>query len=96
MSYKVSTLQLMGKDERISMRIAADDLSLLRSAAKESGVSLSEFLIDGSVERAQEILCDRTEFVLDPASWDAMIEAVETPPRELPKLRELFERTRAK
>ena len=44
MSYKVSTIVAMAKDERISLRISADDLGVLRAAAKESELSLTEFV----------------------------------------------------
>jgi len=94
MSYKVSTVIAMAKDERISLRISADDLGVLRAAAKESELSLTEFIIQTSRERAQTILCDRTEFVLDEAGWNQMMAILEKPAEPNEALRELFARPR--
>jgi len=85
---------MMAKDERISLRISADDLGVLRAAAKESELSLTEFIIQTSRDRAQTILCDRTEFVLDEAGWNQMMAILEKPSEPNEALRELFARPR--
>ena len=94
MSYKVSTIIAMAKDERISLRISADDLGLLRAAAKESELSLTEFIIQTSRNRAQTILCDRTELVLDAEAFDEFTAWLEKPPGSNEAIRELFARPR--
>lgn len=94
MSYKVSTVIAMAKDERISLRISADDLGVLRAAAKESELSLTEFIIQTSRNRAQTILCDRTELVLDAEAFDEFTAWLEKPPEPNEALRELFARPR--
>lgn len=82
------------KTARLNLRVAARDDNLFREAAALSDESISEFLVESGRERAERLLADRTEFVLDQASWDQLTAALDQPARALPQLKELFSRPR--
>lgn len=82
------------KTRRVHLRVAASDDELFRCAAAETHESLSEFLVESGRERAEQVLADRTRFVLPPAQWRAFVAALDRPSREIPTLVELFRRPR--
>jgi len=43
-----------------------------------------------SREKAEETRADQTKFVVDERRWKGFMEALSRPPREKPRLRELF------
>jgi uncharacterized protein (DUF1778 family) len=56
--------------------------------------AVSEFLLDSSLSAVFDMLADRRAFQLDEVQWAAFIAALDTPPRDNLRLRELL-RTRA-
>jgi uncharacterized protein (DUF1778 family) len=82
------------KSERVNLRVAPSDASLLRAAANEAGVSLSEFLVESARNRAHMLLADRTCFELDDAAWEEFNAMLERPAQAPPALVELFRRFR--
>jgi len=67
--------------------------ALLAEAAALSGRSLTEFVLSSARSAANDILADRTRFVLSAEEWDAFADALERPPSELPKLAALLSET---
>ncbi len=63
----------------------------LRRAAAVSNKTVSEFL-DSSLSAAFETLADRRVFQLDEVQWAAFMAALDTPPRDNPRLRKLLAR----
>jgi uncharacterized protein (DUF1778 family) len=53
--------------------------------------SVSEFVLESALIRAEETLTDRTRFGLDAGQWRAFLAALDAPPRELPRLSRLFQ-----
>lgn len=81
-----------GKAERVALRIAARDKSLLERAARARRTTLSEFVLAASREAAANVLADKTRFVLSPRKMAEFQAALDAPPRMLPKLKALFVR----
>jgi len=52
---------------------------------------VSEFVLESALVRADETLADRTRFGLDAEQWEAFLTALDAPPRDLPRLKRLFE-----
>ena len=82
---------------RRSKRTAKLDLWLspeakqkLKSAAESAGRTVSEFVLESALVRADETLADRTRFGLDADRWKAFMEALDAPPRKIPRLRRLL------
>lgn len=82
------------KTGRLNLRVAAADDDLFREAASAADETVSEFLLESARERAQRVLADRTEFILDSSTWEAFSAALDQPATVRPELVELFSRPR--
>jgi uncharacterized protein (DUF1778 family) len=63
---------------------------VLQAAATASRRSVSEFVLESALARADEALADRRTFGLDAVQWKAFIDALDAPPRPLPRLERLM------
>ena len=52
---------------------------------------MSDFVLRHATRAAEEVLADRRTFMLEPAQWDAFVDALDQPARELPALKKLLE-----
>ncbi len=80
------------KVERFAFRLSLEDRSLLERAAALRTVSLTRFILESSREVAERALADQTRFVLDAEQMAAFYRALDEPPREIPELRDLWQR----
>jgi uncharacterized protein (DUF1778 family) len=80
----------MTRSEKLDLRLTADDKQLLQTAAGATRRSVSEFVLESAVARAQETLPDRQKFGLDAARWEEFMAALDAPPRPLPRLGRLL------
>lgn len=78
------------KTARLEVRVTTDQKRLLEDAAAVAEQSVSEFVLASAHSAANEILADRTRFVLSPEAWSAFSDALSRPPRQLPRLAELL------
>ncbi len=62
------------------MRAPDSDMDLIDTAARMAGQSRSAFMLTASLQRARQILADRTRFELDEDHWRAFHAALEAPP----------------
>jgi len=83
-----------GKSERVNLRMGEADRRLFLQAAAEQGESLTQFLVDSGRERAERMLADRNQFVVDDQRWGAIVAAMDRPAEVRPELVELFGRAR--
>jgi len=63
---------------------------MLHAAAQASRRSVSDFVLESALARAEEALPDRQHFRLDAEQWEAFMAALDAPPRPLPRLRRLL------
>jgi uncharacterized protein (DUF1778 family) len=82
------------KTARRNLRIAPADDALIRQAAEVAGESVSEFLVGSARTRAEMLLADRRQFVLDAEGWAAFAAALDRPPEARPEIVELLRRPR--
>lgn len=75
----------------INFRAPAAKQALIDQAAQVSGKTRTEFILDASCEKAQEVLADRTRFALTPAELKRFNELVEAPPADVDALRRLLD-----
>lgn len=59
-------------------------------AADRQGVNLTEFIMLGACEKAEQSLADPTRFVLDDKQWKAFMAALDRPAKVKPRFRQLF------
>jgi uncharacterized protein (DUF1778 family) len=79
------------RTEKLDLRITRDSKMTLRAAAAVTRRSVSEFVLESALARADEALADRREFVLGSPQWKAFVAALDAPPRQLPRLKRLLE-----
>ena len=75
---------------KLDLRLSPDAKKKLQAAASVSRRSVSEFVLESALVRAEETLADRTRFGLDPDLWKAFLAALDAPPRDLPRLKRIF------
>lgn len=78
------------RSEKLDLRLTRAAKRTLRAAAAASHRSVSEFVLESALARADETLADRRGFTLSPAQWKAFTIALDAPPRPLPRLERLL------
>lgn len=78
------------KSERVDIRVSPAAKRTLQQAAAVSNKTVSEFMLDSSLQAAFDTPADRRVFQLDEAQWQAFMEALNTPPEDNPRLRTLL------
>ena len=76
------------KPEKLDRRLSRQAKHVLRIAAHRS---VSEFMLESALARAEETLADCQLFSLDGEQWTVFVAALDAPPRELPRLKKLFQ-----
>lgn len=82
------------KGARVNLRLRVSDDELIRTAAAQTGQSVTDFLTESAVDRALAVLADKRDFVVDQSTWDQLIEFLDRPVEPSPALVELFARPR--
>jgi uncharacterized protein (DUF1778 family) len=78
------------RSEKLDLRLTRKAKMRLRAAAAAANRSVSEFVLESALARAEEELADRVTFRLIAAQWNAFLEALDAPPRPLPRLKRLL------
>jgi uncharacterized protein (DUF1778 family) len=79
------------RTEKLDIRLTPKAKRTLQAAAVAERRKVSEFVLESALARAEETLADRQRFGLDAERWGAFLEALDAPPRDLPRVRRLFE-----
>ncbi len=78
------------RTEKLDLRLTREAKAVLQAAAAASRRSVSEFVLESALTRADEALADRRTFGLDAVQWKAFLAALDAPPRPLPRLKRLL------
>lgn len=81
------------KDKRIDFRIEDSQKDLLVYAAALKNKKLSAFVLDSALKEAEELVAQKTHFQLPERQWKAFCFALDSPAREIKKLKNLFKGT---
>ena len=79
------------KDDRLYIRVSADEKALVEEAAASRGVSVSEFIVRESTIAAEHVLASRTRFVLPPDKWEEFVTELERPAQFVPEMAALMD-----
>jgi uncharacterized protein (DUF1778 family) len=79
------------RNEKIDLRVTPSAKRALQIAASAAQRSVSEFVLESAMARAEETLPDRRHFGLDAAQWEAFQAALDAPPRSVPRLQTLLQ-----
>lgn len=74
------------RNEKLDLRLTAAHKRILQTAALAAHLSVSEFVLESALSRAEETLPDRQHFGLDAEQWAKFQAALDAPPRALPRL----------
>lgn len=78
------------RTEKLDLRLTPAAKQALYAAAAADRRSLSEFVLDSALARAEEMLAMRRHFGLDAEKWQAFMDALDAPPRSLPRVEQLL------
>lgn len=76
---------------KLDLRLSPQAKQALNAAARVSHRSVSQFVLESALARAEEVLIERRRFELSAEQWDAFMAALDAPPRELPRVRRLLQ-----
>ncbi len=75
---------------KLDIRLSPEAKARLNAAADERHQSVSQFVLESALGRADETLADRQRFTLDADHWAAFMAALDAPTRAMPRLERLF------
>ena len=76
--------------EKLDLRLSRSAKRTLEAAASVSSRSLSSFVLESALSRADETLANRRTFLLRRAKWSEFLAALDAPIRPLPRLQRLL------
>ncbi|HVB28197.1 MAG TPA: DUF1778 domain-containing protein [Terriglobia bacterium] len=79
------------RSEKLDVRVSPEAKAKLQTAAAALHRSMSDFVMESALSRAEEALADRRTFGLDAAAWKAFQAALDAPARPLPRMQALLE-----
>jgi uncharacterized protein (DUF1778 family) len=85
-----STLLRQRRTEKLDLRVSRSAKAKLQAAAAASHRSMSDFVMESALARAEDTLAERRVFSLGAEAWTAFQAALDAPVRPLPRLRELL------
>jgi uncharacterized protein (DUF1778 family) len=80
----------MNRTEKIDLRLTAQAKRALLSAAEATHKTLSDFVLESALARADSVLAERQVFRLDAERWTAFLAALDAPPKARPRLARLL------
>jgi len=81
---------MASRTEKLDLRLTPEAKRTLFAAAEAERRSVSDFVLESALARAEEALADRVRFGLGTEDWKAFHAALDAPPRELPRMEKLL------
>ena len=78
------------RDAKLEVRLTTSAKEIIKTAATALHRSVSDFVLESALARAEETLPDRQRFGLSKAQWEAFNKALEAPPRPSRRLAKLL------
>jgi len=82
--------QIASKSEKVDLRVTLAAKQLLQDAAAATNKSVSEFVLESALARAELVLPDRLRFGLSASRWKEFIEVLDAPTAPAPRLANLL------
>jgi uncharacterized protein (DUF1778 family) len=80
------------RNEKLDLRLTPSAKRTLQVAAAAAHRSVSEFVLESALARAEETLPDRQRFGLSAEQWEAFQAALSAPPRPAQRLAKLLKK----
>lgn len=78
------------RTEKLDLRVSSSTKQTLEAAASVSNRTLSAFVLESALARADEALTDRRSLHLSKAKWTEFLAALDAPTRPLPRMQRLL------
>ncbi|CAK0756995.1 conserved hypothetical protein [Gammaproteobacteria bacterium] len=78
------------RSEKLDLRLTPAAKEILHVAASAACCSVSEFVLESALARAEETLTNRHRFGLSPEKWELFMSALDAPPRRHPRMERLL------
>lgn len=78
------------RTEKLDLRLSPAAKQTLRAAAAAAQRSISDFVLESALARADETLAERQRFGLDADQWKKFQAALDAPARSLPRMSRLL------
>ena len=78
------------RTEKLDLRVSVSTKKTLEAAASVSSRTVSAFVLESALARADEALADRRTFHLSKAKWTEFLAALDAPTRPLPRMQRLL------
>jgi uncharacterized protein (DUF1778 family) len=78
------------RTSKLDLRLSPSAKETLQAAALAAQRSVSEFVLESALVRAEETLTGRTRFGLDAEHWKLFLDALDAPSRDLPRMERLL------
>ena len=83
-------MQITQKAEQLNIRASAAQKAKLAEAARLQNMNVSQFVLNKSLDAAEEVIADQRLIRVSKAEYDWLVAKLEEPPRDIPELRALF------
>ena len=87
----METLAAERRTEKLDVRISRAAKAKLQAAAAASHRTVSDFVTESALARAEEMLAERKIFVLAAGKWSEFEEALNASPRTMPRMQSLLQ-----
>ena len=81
---------LTTRSEKLDLRLTPAAKKMLYSAAATMQRTVSDFVLESALARAEETLTDRQHFGLSAENWEAFMVALDAPPRRHARMERLL------
>lgn len=81
----------MATANTISLRMLDKHKEIIDYAAESCGKTRTAFIVESALEKARDMLSDKTNFVLTPDQWEEFVKILDQPPAENPGLDKLMQ-----
>ena len=78
------------RSEKLDLRLTVAAKRALQDAAKAANRSVSDFVLESALARAEETLPDRRRFGLNAEQWRKFLKALDAPTTPAPRLAKLL------
>ena len=78
------------RTEKLDLRLSSSDKRILEAAASVCSRSVSDFVRESALARADETLADRRTFLLSKTKWSDFQAALDAPVSPLPRMKDLL------
>jgi uncharacterized protein (DUF1778 family) len=80
----------VSRTTKLDLRLSPEAKARLSAAATARRQSVSQFVLESALGRADDALAERQRFSLDADRWTEFMAALDAPPRTLPRLERLL------